>query len=351
MPGQRVTRLLTQIFVRNLGCFGNSDYQLNLSPETLLVGPNNVGKSIMIGAYNFVRTVHLTRGGFQFDTTSYRWGSIENIAHNHEYELGVRAGVNFSGRYSGPVSIEFQPTTRNWAWDPPGLRGELQEELRKGWYFAPSRNEVQPNLQVGYNPQGTAWGQPLDPFGSNVITYLLERFTSRDPKWSVAEEWLKRIDPKLSILKSPLRRDQGSIETQQASGVDVNIAYQGTGIQKTLTVIAGIVFSPEGSTIVVEEPEIHLHPRSQEVIVDLFNTAVNEWHKQVIFTAHSWNMLLPFISDIGEGTKRGSHPKALSENFRVVTFVQKGDDIEIRDYDLKRKVFRTVRDDFKKLWG
>ncbi len=346
-----MTELLTQISVRNLGCFGDSDYVLNISPETLLVGPNNVGKSIMVGAYNYVRTSHLTQSPYQsLNATSYHWGDLQNIAHNHVNQRNIRIGVNLAGRYNGIATVEFQ--NQNVSLNPPaGSNPTLIEELRKGWYFAPSRNEVQPNLQVGYNPQQTAWGQPLDPYGSNVITYLLERFTSRDPKWDVAEEWLKRIDPKLSILKSPLRGNQGSIETQQASGVDVNMAYQGTGIQKTLTVIAGLVFSPEGSTIVIEEPEIHLHPRSQEVIVDLFNTAVNEWHKQVIFTAHSWNMLLPFISDIGEGTKRGSHPKALPDNFRLVTFAQKGDDIELKDYGLKGKVLRTVRDDFKKLWG
>ena len=85
----------------------------------------------------------------------------------------------------------------------------------------------------------------------------------------------------------------------------------------------------------VEEPEIYLHPRSQEVIVDPFNTAANDWHKQVIFTAHG-NVLLPFISDVGEGTKRGSHPRANPENFRLVTFAQKEDDTEIMDYDLER---------------
>ncbi len=304
----------------------------------------------MVGAYNYVRTSHLTQDWYQsFNTTSYHWGDLRNIAHDHEDQRSIRIGVNLSG-HAGMATVEFQ--NRNVSFNPPpGSNATLFEELRKGWYFAPSRNEVEPNLQVGYNPQQTAWSQPLDPYGSNVITYLLERFTSRDPKWDVAEEWLKRIDPKLSILKSPLRGNQGSIETQQASGVDINMAYQGTGIQKTLTVIAGLVFSPEGTTILVEEPEIHLHPRSQEVIVDLFNTAVNDWNKQVIFTAHSWNMLLPFISDVGEGTKRGSHPKANPDNFRLVTFAQNADDIEIKDYPLKGKNFRAVRDDFKKLWG
>jgi len=343
--------MLTQIFARNLGCFGDSDHVLNISPETILVGPNNVGKSIMLGAYNFARSFHLTRA-FQFDTTSYRWGSLDNIAHNHAIQNGLRTGAVFSGRYNGTVSVEFQKAGQKWAWDPPTSNEALQNELKNGWYFAPSRSEVQPNLQVGFNPQTTAWEQPLDPFGSNIVTYLLERFTSRDPKWSVAEEWLRRIDPKLSILKSPLRGAQGSVETQQTSGFDVNVAYQGTGIQKTLTVIAGSVFSPEGSTLVVEEPEIHLHPRSQQIIVDLFNTAVNEWHKQVIFTAHSWNMILPFISDIGEGTERGStHSKARAENFRLVTFAQTGNDIDISDYDLRGKNFRDVRDYFQKLWG
>jgi hypothetical protein len=62
-------------------------------------------------------------------------------------------------------------------------------------------------------------------------------------------------------------------------------------------------------------------------------------------------MLLPFISDVGEGTKRGDHPKAKADNFRLMTFAQSGDEIEIKDYPLKGKNFRAVRDDFKKLWG
>src|SRR6267378_484181 len=108
MPVQGCDQLLAQIFVRNLGCFGDSDYQLNLSPETLLVGPNNVGKSIMVGAYNFVRTCYLEqnfRSGnwYQaYNTTSYHWGDFPNIAHNHEIKRTIRAGLNFSGGHSGP---------------------------------------------------------------------------------------------------------------------------------------------------------------------------------------------------------------------------------------------------------
>ena len=166
-------------------------------------------------------------------------------------------------------------------------------------------------MQIGGTSLYLPW-QPINPDGSNVITYLLERFTSRDPRWGEAENWLKRIAPELSVLKVPLRVMQASVETTDMNlRVDINMAYQGTGIQKALSVIVAVVFSPEGSTIVIEEPEIHLHPRSQEVIVDLFNKAVNEWNKQIVFITHSWDMLLPFVSDVGPGQGRGGqHPRA-----------------------------------------
>ncbi len=163
-------------------------------------------------------------------------------------------------------------------------------------------------MEIGVRGLSTPWTQPLDPDGSNVVTFLLERYTKRDPLWEEAESWLKRIVPEFSMLKSPLSGRLGSVETELAnSGVDINLAYQGTGTQKALSAIAALVFSPGGSTIIIEEPEIHLHPRSQEVLVDLFNTAVTKWNKQVIITTHSWDMLLPFISDIGQGTREVKH--------------------------------------------
>ena len=144
-----MTQLLTQIQVRNLGCFGESDYQMSLSPETLLVGPNNVGKSIMVGAYNFVRTLHLTNDWYnQWNTTSYHWGSLQNTANNHQPQKRVRAALNLSGpRYTGSVAVEFQG--QNPQFTPPQQTNQaLLEELRNGRYFALSRAEVQPNLHV-----------------------------------------------------------------------------------------------------------------------------------------------------------------------------------------------------------
>ncbi len=347
-----MTELLTRIWARNLACFGDDNYGIDLAPETVIVGPNNVGKSVLIAGFNFLRNIQYR--GWQWDTESYSWENPTTITHRKDPQLSVQLGATIEGKaWSGKLTARFGGAQGNFYQAEPRERtDELHKEFSNIWFLRASRSDIPRQMQVGSRGVSAPW-QPLEPDGSNVVTYLLERYTSRDPRWNIAEDWLKRIVPEFSVLKSPLRGAQGSIETQHAGlGVDINVAYQGTGTQKVLSTIAAVVFSPEGGTIIVEEPEIHLHPRSQEVLVDLFNLAVNEWGKQVVFTTHSWDMLLPFISDLGTGPRGKSlHHLANPNKVRLVTFALAGEKVEIKDYDLKDKIFANVKEDFKKLWG
>jgi predicted ATPase len=182
----------------------------------------------------------------------------------------------------------------------------------------------------------------------------LERWTDQDPLWGTAQEWLAKVDPELSILKSPLRGSSASlVTTNKFSNIDVNVAYQGTGIQKILTIIAATIFSPKGSTIIVEEPEVHLHKESQEVLANLFNFAVNTMDKQVIFSTHSWDMLLPYISDVAKDMrKRGGNAIPIDPSkFKVEEFTRKEGKISIQGYPLKDKGFKDAATHFGQLLG
>ena len=344
--------MLTQVKARNFLCFGDQDHQINFTPETMIVGPNNVGKSAIFAAFNFLRNTQYV--GWQWDTPTYSLANFETAVHNHDQKRTIQLGVNVNGSdWSGQISADITLSSYNLALAPNNPQ-KANQELRKYWFMRASKSDVPRSMQVGVRGPSTSWGQQLDPDGSNVITYLLEKYTSRDKRWDVAEAWLKRIVPEFSVLKVPLRGRESSVETELVtSKADINVAYQGTGIQKALSTIAALVFSPEGSTIIIEEPEIHLHPQSQEVLVNLFNEAVNSWKKQVIFTTHSWNMLLPFISDIGEGTTRGAnHVKANANDFKLVTFERDANNrSQIKEYDLRDKPVSTVRTHFKGVWG
>ncbi len=191
--------------------------------------------------------------------------------------------------------------------------GVDQNFLQNYIYISALRGIITPNVRIGDNRQS------IDPRGSNIIQFFLERFTDRDERWNEAEYWIRKIDPSLRLLKTPLRGGAASLESKSEYGIDINFAYQGLGIQNAVTIIAALVFSEHNATIVIEEPENHLNPSIQEHIADLINKAVMEWNKQVIFTTHSVNMILPYLSDVGKGKDRGNeHIKIDHERFLMI---------------------------------
>jgi AAA15 family ATPase/GTPase len=132
------------------------------------------------------------------------------------------------------------------------------------------------------------------------------------------------------------------------SDVSVNLAYQGTGIQKALAIVSGVIFSPAGSTIIVEEPEVHLNRGSIEALVDLFNYAVTALKKQIILSTHSLDLLLQYASDVGMGSPRGApHITIDPMNFKLLGFERTKGTALIKEYSMKERfstVMQRVRD-------
>jgi len=66
----------------------------------------------------------------------------------------------------------------------------------------------------------------------------------------------------------------------------LELALAGYGSRQILSIITQLFWSKAGDIIMVEEPEISLHPNSQALLPELFADAVKEG-KQVIITTHS----------------------------------------------------------------
>jgi predicted ATPase len=335
--------LITRIEVRNFGCFDDSPYVLNLSPETFIVGPNNVGKSTFIAAYEVV-----AHKGFNYPLTKFSSYEQASFGHMTKSAIIVKVCAEFSGK-KAQRTIEIKDTVSSKESGSQEVVAALDNLLKNTWYLTSMRSFVPSEEGIGGSHA------TLNYIASNVVAFLLERWTSRDPNWKEVEEWLRIIDPSFVLLKTPLRGSRASIETTRKYTnlqADVNIAFQGGGIQRALQIVSAVIFSPRGSVIMIEEPEMNLHKDTQEILVDLFNKATNEWDKQIIITTHSWDMILPIISDIGPGSRRGAeHVKADPDRFRLVRFRFQDSGINIEDYDIAKKTFRQIKDDFKLLWG
>ena len=346
--------MLVQISVKNLGCFDDQIYKVDFSEETLLAGPNNSGKSMLLAAMNFVR-YHLVTAGLSWNNEYYNLHGFNAAVNVHDpqkiiilsFTLKEKTGKYiFRFRHSKARGI-LELMVNNEIIIPKDPR--YVDMVKKIWCLRPNRSLV-PYQAVVQPTAGTL--QPLRPSGSNVINYLLERWTDRDKNWSQAELWLRKIDPDMTELKTPIRGNQAFLETTFGE-TDVNVSLQGSGFQSAAAIVSAVVFSPEGSTLIIEEPEAFLHPKSQEVIVDMINDVVNNHNKQVIFSTHSCNILLPFFSDVGlDAPKRGKeHIIADPKKFSMWTFKKISGKVSINRYPLHQKTFKNFRQDFKYIWG
>jgi predicted ATPase len=64
----------------------------------------------------------------------------------------------------------------------------------------------------------------------------------------------------------------------------------GVGVSQVLPIILTCILAPEVSTIIIEQPELHLHPAMQTKLTDFF-IAVMQCNKQVIIETHSEHII------------------------------------------------------------
>ncbi len=75
------------------------------------------------------------------------------------------------------------------------------------------------------------------------------------------------------------------------SSPPVTLVDMGYGLSQFLPVLVLCYYSPEGSTLILEQPGIHLHPMVQSQLADLLIEVVNERKLQILVESHSEHLL------------------------------------------------------------
>jgi len=106
-------------------------------------------------------------------------------------------------------------------------------------------------------------------------------------------QWLVDLDLASSFLVEPiddstlyrvlLKRTDNSPETL--------ITDMGIGVSQVLPVLVLCYYVPEGSTIILEQPELHLHPSVQAGLADVFIDVIKHRNVQILLESHSEHLL------------------------------------------------------------
>ena len=78
---------------------------------------------------------------------------------------------------------------------------------------------------------------------------------------------------------------------KSSDSAEVLLTDAGFGVSQILPVLVLCFYAPEKSTVILEQPDIHLHPSVQAGLADVFIDAWKKHNVQILFESHSEHLL------------------------------------------------------------
>jgi predicted ATPase len=214
---------------------------------------------------------------------------------------GVIKRSSISKFYSAPQYLSFTLGGDNqevfvdnkWIYELEGLFNRL-------YYLGPLR-EYPSRLYVWAGEQTQSVGSR----GERAVAALLSSrnqgptidMGEGQPKRTVEEHvahWLKELGLIYSFKVQPIAPNRKEYEVRiqrTAESASVFLTDVGFGVSQILPVLVLLFYVPEGSTVILEQPEIHLHPAVQAGLADVFIDAIKRRKLQIILESHSEHLL------------------------------------------------------------
>lgn len=125
----------------------------------------------------------------------------------------------------------------------------------------------------------------------------------------VVADWLVKLGllDSFEVEEIAPGRDEYDVAVKTAATSEtVNLTDVGFGVSQVLPVIVQSFYAPRNSSVLMEQPEIHLHPAVQSALADLFIAAVKAREDgkpreiQIIAESHSEHLLRRLLRRIAE---------------------------------------------------
>jgi predicted ATPase len=173
--------------------------------------------------------------------------------------------------------------------------------LLQGIIHLPGLRGTPERLYKTANVTGSTFLGQFDTYVASIIN----RFQKDEPGQLVkVQEALKKLG--LTDIVQAQRLNDAQIELRvgrvlgREDATDtINIADVGLGVSQILPVIVALLVAQPGQLVYIEQPEIHLHPRAQITLSEIFADAANRGVRVVVET-HSELFLLGIQSLVAE---------------------------------------------------
>ncbi|QWG21460.1 AAA family ATPase [Bradyrhizobium sediminis] len=226
---------------------------------TILVGPNNVGKSTVIEALRHVI-------------------SPPGLVDRNERHLDNALRISIRDTATGYREITNPGLSANIA--ASGSAHPRTEIFR----FIPSRRPWAPRTNTHTIESKQYWIQRTHQT-RNEDAHLISRLNSFPPEEKVAfNQALRRLVPQLLDWKIEYSDGHTYLEYVTINGAAHTANLFGEGIASLFRIVLAL-YDPDESFVVIDEPELSLHPQAQKRLAKFISAQAA--HRQIVLCSHS----------------------------------------------------------------
>ena len=189
---------------------------------------------------------------------------------------------------------------------------EFEGLMRQLFYLGPLRQYP----KRYYQWTGEMKSHVVEIDGADTIATLIS--SERDDKTlqNDVSDWLRELNLVEAFDVKPTDKNNRFYEvTVNVDGVKSALVDVGFGVSQVLPVIALLFSVPSGSIVLLEQPELHLHPNAQSLLADLFLHVASERGVQLLVESHSEHLLRRFQRRIAEQQPAFANPDNIKTYF------------------------------------
>jgi predicted ATPase len=229
-----------------------------------------------------------------------KWGSRSYTVTNKKTSSKLTCHLG-PGFLITPESL-FSKATKNAGDFIPLLNAQsaLSSELFGTFYLGPFRESPRRKYETrGANPS------EVGARGESAITMLAnESFqTTKRPHIKQIARWLKKLGLAKDVSISRVgKSDLVDLKLGLNDGDSFPIADLGYGLSQIMPVLTQCSFAQKNSTLLFEQPEIHLHTKSSRDLAAIFIDTVKEKNVNILLETHSPDLVKQFMQELKAGT-------------------------------------------------
>jgi len=344
---------MDSIFFENIRCFATRQ-EVPLAPLTVLVGENSSGKSTVLALVRLAWELASSNKTPDFNEEPFLLGAYEQIAARggldtkRSFLIGlevvvknqpIQITVSFGPRAGQPVVLDWRLKSSK---DVIQVEGEDSTLVLNGQKLkdVPSlveRKELNQSVisllfetsrSVGSRPYAfapvrTRPHRTYDPIigterpeGSHVPMILASGPLTEPDRWKELFAALDSFGSQSGLFSKVEVRRFGQSQSDpfqiqvHIGGNATNLIDVGYGVSQVLPIVVDCLRGEGGGTFLLQQPEVHLHPRAQAELASFLGALAKQQNKRFVIETHSDYLVDRIRMDIRDG--KGLTPEDVS---------------------------------------